>query len=309
MENADTTLPKVSVILTTFNREYFFTEAIESILEQDYPNLEIIISDDGSSDNTFAFACEYAKDHPCIKVVQNTHSKGSAGNRNNGLDYASGDLVLLLDDDDLLFKEAISQMVEIYLQFNKHYGIIMANCTRSDDGFLSGKGINETREISFQEVLCGKLQGEFITLFERRLLGTRRFNENLKRGNMGLLWLRMHKQSPCFYLHRPLKFYRIHAESLTQNMKYQPLEMVKNYEQDILLFYKERKESCPKNLANLCVTAALLYKQGGDNKHALKKIFQSFLIYPNFKALGALFYLFLPKSFIPKLNVRQRVEK
>ena len=76
---------------------------------------------------------------------------------------------MLLDDDDLLFKEAISQMVEIYLQFNKHYGIIMANCTRSDDGFLSGKGINETREISFQEVLCGKLQGEFITLFERRL--------------------------------------------------------------------------------------------------------------------------------------------
>ena len=101
MENADTTLPKVSVILTTFNREYFFTEAIESILEQDYPNLEIIISDDGSSDNTFAFACEYAKDHPCIKVVQNTHSKGSAGNRNNGLDYASGDLVLLLDEPSI----------------------------------------------------------------------------------------------------------------------------------------------------------------------------------------------------------------
>ena len=114
MTSKNIDLPKVSVILTTFNREYFFTEAIESILEQDYPNLEIIISDDGSSDNTFAFACEYAQDHPNIKVVQNAHSKGSAGNRNNGLDYANGDLVLLLDDDDLLFKEAISQMVEVY---------------------------------------------------------------------------------------------------------------------------------------------------------------------------------------------------
>lgn len=306
---SDVTLPKVSVILTTFNREYFFTEAIESILEQDYPNLEIIISDDGSSDNTFAFACEYAHEHPHIKVVQNAHSKGSAGNRNNGLDYASGDLVLLLDDDDLLFKEAISQMVEAYLQFNKHYGIILANCTRSDDGFLSGKGINETREVSFKEVLCGKLEGEFITLFERKLLGTRRFNENLKRGNMGLLWLRMHRQSPCFYLHRPLKFYRIHAESLTHNLKYQPLEMVKNYEQDILLFYKERKELCPKHLAELCATAALLYKQGGDCKHAFKKILQSFLIRPNLKAIKALVCLFLPKSFIPQFNVRQRIEK
>ena len=260
MTSKNIDLPKVSVILTTFNREYFFTEAIESILEQDYPNLEIIISDDGSSDNTFAFACEYAQDHPNIKVVQNAHSKGSAGNRNNGLDYANGDLVLLLDDDDLLFKEAISQMVEVYLQFNKHYGIILANCTRSDDGFLSGKGINETREV-------------------------------------------------CFYLHRPLKFYRIHAESLTHNMKYKPLEMVKNYEQDILLFYKERKELCPKYLAELCATAALLYRQGGDNKHAFKKILQSLLIYPNLKALKALVYLFLPKSFIPRFNVRQRIEK
>ncbi|RAX51960.1 glycosyltransferase family 2 protein [Helicobacter sp. 11-8110] len=309
MTSKNIDLPKVSVILTTFNREYFFTEAIESILEQDYPNLEIIISDDGSSDNTFTFACEYAQDHPNIKVVQNAHSKGSAGNRNNGLDYANGDLVLLLDDDDLLFKEAISQMVEVYLQFNKHYGIILANCTRSDDGFLSGKGINETREVSFKEVLCGNLKGEFITLFERKLLGTRRFSENLKRGNVGLLWLRMHKQSPCFYLHRPLKFYRIHAESLTHNMKYKPLEMVKNYEQDILLFYKERKELCPKYLAELCATAALLYRQGGDNKHAFKKILQSLLIYPNLKALKALVYLFLPKSFIPRFNVRQRIEK
>lgn len=101
--------PKVSVILTTYNREYFFTESIESILDQDYPNLEIIVSDDGSEDNTFSIASEYAKDNPHIKVVRNARTRGSAGNRNNGLDYASGELLLLLDDDDLLFKEAISQ--------------------------------------------------------------------------------------------------------------------------------------------------------------------------------------------------------
>ncbi|AWI34391.1 glycosyltransferase family 2 protein [Helicobacter apodemus] len=302
-------LPKVSIILTTFNREYFFTEAIESILEQDYPNLEIIISDDNSSDNTFAFACEYAKDNPSIKVISNAHTKGSAGNRNNGLDYASGDLVLLLDDDDLLFKESITQMVEIYLRFQKKYGIIIANCTRSDDGYLSGKGIDETREVSFQEILCGQLQGEFITLFERKLLGTRRFNEDLKRGNIGLLWLRLHKGSPCYYLHRPLKFYRIHAESLTQNLKYQPLEMVKNYEQDILLFYKERKACCPKHLAKLCAIAALLYHQGGNRKKAIKKILQSLSIYPNFYAIQACIYLLLPSHFLPKLKIRQRIEK
>ena len=302
-------LPKVSVILTTFNREYFFTEAIESILEQDYPNLEIIISDDGSSDNTFMFACEYAKDNPQIKVFQNTHTKGSAGNRNNGIDEASGELLLLLDDDDLLFKEAISFMVEAYLSHNRDFGIIIANCTRSDDGFLSGLGLDESREVSFKEALSGRLNGEFITLFEKKLLGKRRFNESLMRGNIGLLWLRLHRHSRCFYLHKPLKFYRIHAESLTQNLKYHPLEMVKNYEQDILLFYRERKEYCPAHLAKLCAIAALLYRQGGDRKKAFKKILQSLSICPNLLAFKVLSCLFLPDFFLPSLKMRQRIEK
>ncbi|TLD87222.1 glycosyltransferase family 2 protein [Helicobacter sp. MIT 05-5294] len=301
--------PKVSVILTTCNREYFFTESIESILEQDYPNLEIIVSDDGSQDNTFNIASEYARDNPFIKVVRNARAHGSAGNRNNGLDYATGDLLLLLDDDDLLFKEAISQMIKVYLQFDKQYGIIIANCTRSDDGSFSGKGLDESREISFQEVLSGRLDGEFVTLFERKLLGQRRFNENLQRGNMGLLWLKLHKQRPCYYIHKPLKFYRIHAESLTQSMKYKPLEMVKNYEQDILLFYKERVKCCPDHLARLCATAALLYRQGGNRKKAFKKILQSLAIHPNLLALQVFACLFLPVSCLPKLKIRQRVEK
>ncbi|MDD6054935.1 MAG: glycosyltransferase family 2 protein [Helicobacter sp.] len=301
--------PKVSVILTTYNREYFFSESIESILDQDYPNLEIIISDDGSSDNTFNIACEYANEHNNIKVVQNIRTRGSAGNRNNGLDNATGDLVMLLDDDDLLFKEAISQMVQTYLAFSKQYGIIIANCTRSDDGFLSGKGVDESREISFKEVLSGNLEGEFITLFERKLLGQKRFNENLQRGNMGLLWLKLHKQAACFYLHKPLKFYRIHAESLTQSLKYKPLEMVKNYEQDILQFYKDRLKYCPAHLARLCAIAALLYRQGGDRKRAFKKILQSLAIRPNLLAIQVFFCLFLPISCLPKLKIRQRIEK
>ena len=106
-----------------------------------------------------------------------------------------------------------------------------------------------------------------------------------------------------------MKFYRIHAESLTQSLKYKPLEMVKNYEQDILLFYKERLKHCPSHLAKLCAIAALLYRQGGDRKKSFKKILQSLAIYPNWLAIQAFACLFLPTSFLPKLKIRQRVEK
>lgn len=305
--------PLVSVIITTCNREYFFTQALQSVQNQSYKNLEIIISDDNSEDETKELALEFAESDPRIKVVSNTHAHGSAGNRNNGIDNASGELLVLLDDDDELLVNAIENLVNAYLEQNKECGIIIANCRRSDDSSLSGLGLFESREIRFNEVLSGGLRGEFLTCFRRDLLGARRFNEDLKRGNMGLLWLRMHKKTRCFYIHKALKIYRIHAESLTNTLKYEPLEMVKNYEQDILLFYKERKELCPAYLARLCAIAALLYRLGGARAKCLTKVRQSMQIRPNvlaFRVFGlCLMPDFLSNFMLPKINFRLRVEK
>ncbi|HHP5568246.1 TPA: glycosyltransferase family 2 protein, partial [Campylobacter jejuni] len=96
-------MPKLSVIVPTFNRQVLLEKAIKSIQNQDFKDLEIIVSDDNSSDDTKSVVQNLQKDDDRIKYFLNQNYKqGPNGNKNNGLDQASGEFVTFLDDDDEL---------------------------------------------------------------------------------------------------------------------------------------------------------------------------------------------------------------
>lgn len=93
-------IPKVTVMIPTYNQEKYIAEAIESALGQDYPNLEIIVSDDCSVDNTKNIVKNYLPDKR-IKYVQNEINLGRVGNYHNTLyHHATGEWVINLDGDD-----------------------------------------------------------------------------------------------------------------------------------------------------------------------------------------------------------------
>ncbi len=102
---------KISVIITTYNRREFLEKAIDSVFNQTYQNVEIIIIDDCSKDDTADF-CKKLKDQR-IKFYRNEHNQGCGANRKKALEkYATGKYVIFLDDDDTFinkdyFKEAI----------------------------------------------------------------------------------------------------------------------------------------------------------------------------------------------------------
>lgn len=98
--------PLVSIIITNFNYANFLAEAIESALAQDYPNYEVIMIDDGSSDNSIEVACRYP-----ITVLSQKNG-GLCLARNNALMHAKGDYVLFLDADDRLAWRALSILVD-----------------------------------------------------------------------------------------------------------------------------------------------------------------------------------------------------
>jgi FkbM family methyltransferase len=97
---ADTPL-KVSVILPTRNRASTLGAAIDSVLEQTYTNLELIVVDDASSDSTAAVVAACARADGRIKPIRLTTNRGTYWARNVGLQHATGDLVTIQDDDDL----------------------------------------------------------------------------------------------------------------------------------------------------------------------------------------------------------------
>ena len=90
----------VSIITRLYNRERFVGETIESVLAQTYPHWEMLIIDDGSTDNSPQIAEQYAAKDTRIKVLHQANA-GSATARNNGIRRAQGRYIALLDADDL----------------------------------------------------------------------------------------------------------------------------------------------------------------------------------------------------------------
>ncbi len=91
--------PLVSVIIPTFNRAYCLPRTLDSALQQTHRNVELVITDDGSTDGTEALVAEYAKKHRIVYRYQT--NQGVSAARNRALEVASGDYVALLDSDDV----------------------------------------------------------------------------------------------------------------------------------------------------------------------------------------------------------------
>lgn len=105
--------PKVSILIISYNQKDFISEAISSALRQDYQNLEVVISDDGSIDGTDKIIMEWQNRHPDkIKALIHTVNEGITVNLNKGLRACTGDLVALQGGDDVLLPGKITAQVQ-----------------------------------------------------------------------------------------------------------------------------------------------------------------------------------------------------
>ena len=106
-----TTTQTVSVVMTTYNGEKYLGEQIESILCQTYPIHELIIQDDGSTDQTVAIARKYEKTYPQVKVFVNEKNIGLNLNFQTVAMRATGDFVAISDQDDVWYPEKIERQI------------------------------------------------------------------------------------------------------------------------------------------------------------------------------------------------------
>jgi glycosyltransferase involved in cell wall biosynthesis len=121
--NKSTSVPKVSVIMTAYNREKFIAEAIRSVLAQTFSDFELIIIDDGSTDKTLEKASGFGHD-PRIRIIKNEKNLGIATTRNKALSFARGKYIAPLDSDDIwLDREKLKKQVE-FLDENPDYAML-----------------------------------------------------------------------------------------------------------------------------------------------------------------------------------------
>lgn len=127
-------IPAVSVIIPAYNREKFIRETVDSVLNQTYKNIELVVVDDGSTDDTLEILKEYGD-----KIIVLQHpgrvNKGQSAAINLGLISSNGKYVAILDSDDLFALKKVQLQVE-FLENNPDVGLVYGN----------GYGVNEKGE-------------------------------------------------------------------------------------------------------------------------------------------------------------------
>ncbi len=105
--------PLVSVIIPVYNAARYLDEAIKSILEQTYRNLELIIVDDCSTDGSYKVALAYVAADPRVRVFKNKSNQGISGNRNRGIGLARGTYIAWQDADDISLPNRVERQVAL----------------------------------------------------------------------------------------------------------------------------------------------------------------------------------------------------
>ena len=123
--------PKVSVIIPTYNRAHTLLPAVKSVLEQHYDNIEIIIVDDFSSDNTQSLITDISDTR--IKYICRTKNGGVAAGRNDGLRAATGGYIAFLDSDDIWLPGKIEAQLNAFAE-NQTAGLVFVNSYETVNG-------------------------------------------------------------------------------------------------------------------------------------------------------------------------------
>lgn len=183
--------PRVSVIIPTYNRAGMVKESIDSVLSQTYPNIELIVVDDGSTDDTREILATYGDQ--IVTVFQNNGGAGKA--RNAGLKIATGDLIAFLDSDDYYLPDKIRLEAE-YLDAHPDADVVLCGF-RFVDEELNSSIIYNDFDVSnlVSQILWKDIGGLFppnLPLFRREILEkVEGFDERLKMREEQDFWLRI----------------------------------------------------------------------------------------------------------------------
>lgn len=211
----------ISVIVPIYNVEKYLRKCIDSIIEQTYTNLEIILVDDGSPDNCGKICDEYAKKDKRIIVIHNSN-QGVSASRNFGLDEAKGNYITFIDADDFVSNNYIEVLYNMITLKEADLAIIGNDEQFNEKIFKTNKKIKKV--INNEETVRRILEEKYITsvcwgkIYKSELLNDIRFDTNLKIGED--FKFMMEVLNKCHNVNidttQNLYHYRLNEDSVTQ---------------------------------------------------------------------------------------------
>lgn len=208
-------LPLVTIYITNFNYGRYIKQSIESVLNQSFKDFELIIIDDGSSDNSKETIRLY-EDNPKIKIIYQ-NNKGLTISNNIALKLSRGQYIIRLDADDYFHKDALKILLSGF-EFEK-IGMVFGDWYEIDE---FGDIIERKKRHNFKKdvTLYDQPAHGACTMFRKScLLKINGYDESITRQDGYELWLRFIKDFEVNNINIPIFYYRQHYKSLTKDEK------------------------------------------------------------------------------------------
>jgi len=242
----------ISISITVYNIEKYVEKCINSILNQDFTDFELIIIDDGSTDNSSEICKKYERMDKRITYIYQ-RNQGVSSARNLAIDIAKGKYILLVDGDDQLETTMVGKLYELCESNNADISTCM-NYLVDEENQIIGTPTNTskvhtlTNEEALFKLYSGKLTGFGVCnkLYKRDLFNNTRFPIDRKFEDAAVQYRLIQQANKIIFTEERLYFYVIHSESMTRK-KLVPysekrLDIIKNFE-ETMMYLKQTNTS------------------------------------------------------------------
>ena len=283
---------RVSVIIPTYNRASYIRDAIESVLVQTYPVFEIIVVDDGSTDNTREIVCQYGD--PVIYICQKNGGPGSA--RNKGLQNARGDFIAFLDSDDIWTPQKVEIQIDFFRK-NPHVDLVfghMANFSDTNTNNVEPEILNQEvynyfRNNSYDPkyaldylIIEDIIPTPSVMLKSNCLNKVGFFNENLLCAEDYDYWLRFAYNNNLGFIDQVLVRRRLHGKNIIDNYLLRErsrLAVLESLGCKNPHLSKMTKSTIAKSMRKICYNLGSYYFKLRDFDNAFRFLKQAFPYY------------------------------
>jgi glycosyltransferase involved in cell wall biosynthesis len=281
--------PKVSVVIPTYNRAHLLPRAIQSVLDQTYQDLEIIIVDDGSRDNTERVIKNFKDER--IRYIQHNQNKGASAARNTGIRESRGKYIAFQDSDDEWFSNKLEKQIEAFADAPPEVGIVYSGFYRIEADrklYLPSDQLSLKEGNIHNELLKGNFVGTPTVLMKKECFRNQRyFNESLPALEDWELWIELSKYYAFRYIKKPL----LCSYSTPNSINLNENNMLKAHE-IILLTHLDDFSKNKKNLSEHYYdigTGLCSIGNFNNGKNYLIKSLKAYCL--NFKTISVLFIL------------------
>ncbi len=230
----------VSIILPAYNVANYLDDCLKSVISQTYTNTEIIVVDDGSTDDTARKADDWLSKDGRIHVIHQKNGGLSAA-RNTGLRYAQGEFILFVDPDDRIDENLISKCMSLLNNDSVslvHYGYRLID----ENGVLCGKNFPDTLtndEELLPTILSDKIPSHsWQFLCRKELYSDICFPEGRKAEDLATTYKLVAKAKRCAVLSDCLYEYRVRSSSILGELTSNHMKAMKYYQDELLAFHE-----------------------------------------------------------------------